>query len=147
MKVKPISEWHEDLGSSIFISFGRDENGKIEGSPPELYWGSAWLEDDFDETKWTHFIDGDFNFVFSDVDPVNFPETTPRINLDKRACIDLVTSLNPSWDLIYSGRINAFGEIPFSGNWIWNRNSLRKLTNEKLYEFYLRVRKGEIIND
>lgn len=74
MKLLPYSEWHEDLGSSIFVSFDRDENGEIMGSPPELYWGSGYLEDGFDEEKWTHFIDGDFNFIFSDADPVNFPK-------------------------------------------------------------------------
>jgi hypothetical protein len=73
MKLLPVSEWHEDDGSSIFVSFSRDENGVILGEPPELYWGSGYLEGDFDEAKWTHFIDGDCNFIFSDADPVNFP--------------------------------------------------------------------------
>ena len=43
------------------------------GEPPELYWGYGYLQEEFDEEKWTHFIDGDFNFVFSDADPENFP--------------------------------------------------------------------------
>lgn len=76
MKLKPSSEWHEDLGSSIFVCFSRDENGEILGEPPELYYGSGYLEEDFDFDKWTHFIDGDFNFIFSDADPVNFPPRT-----------------------------------------------------------------------
>ena len=76
MKLLPSSEWHEDLGSSIFVSFSRDENGEILGGPPELYFGYGYLEQDFDEEKWTHFIDGDFNFIFSDADPVNFPPRT-----------------------------------------------------------------------
>ena len=73
MKLKPTEEWHEDLGSSIFVSFSKDENGNILGEPPELYYGSGYLEEDFDFEKWTHFIDGDFNFIFSDADPANFP--------------------------------------------------------------------------
>ena len=58
MKVLPSEEWHEDLGSSIFISFSRDENGEILGEPPELYYGSGYLEEFFDFDRWTHFIDG-----------------------------------------------------------------------------------------
>jgi len=73
MKCKPSSEWHEDLGASIFISFSKDESGNILGEPPELYYGSGYLEEDFDFEKWTHYIDGDFNFIFSDADPLNFP--------------------------------------------------------------------------
>ena len=72
MKALPSSDWHEDLGASIFISFSRDENGDILGEPPELYFGSGYLEDDFDFDKWTHFIDGNFNFIFYDADPKNF---------------------------------------------------------------------------
>lgn len=73
MKVLKTEDWHEDLCASIFISFIRDENGVIQGEPPELYYGAGYLEDDFDFDKWTHFIDGDFNFIFSDADPINFP--------------------------------------------------------------------------
>jgi len=72
MNLKPTSEWHEDLGASIFVCFSRDKNGNILGETPELYYGSGYLEEDFDEDKWTHFIDGDFNFIFSDADPDNF---------------------------------------------------------------------------
>jgi hypothetical protein len=81
MNLKPASEWHEDLGASIFVSFTRDEKGEILGEPPELYYGSCYLEDDFDHDKWTHFIDGDFNFIFSDADPLNFP---PLTKVDKK---------------------------------------------------------------
>ena len=73
MKVLKSEDWHEDLGASIFISFSRDDKGEILGEPPELYYGSGYLEGDFDFSKWTHFIDGDFNFIFSDADPINFP--------------------------------------------------------------------------
>ncbi len=73
MKCLPTSEWHEDLGASIFVSFSRDEDGNILGEPPELYWGSGYLDEDFDEEKWTHYIDGDFNFIFEDADPFSFP--------------------------------------------------------------------------
>lgn len=76
MKLKPITEWHEDLGASIFVSFSRDEKGEILGEPPELYYGSGYLEENFDDKKWTHFIDGDFNFIFTDADPLNFPPLT-----------------------------------------------------------------------
>ena len=73
MKLKPSDEWHEDLGQSIFVCFSRDENGEILGEAPELNYGYGYLEEDFDFDKWTHFIDGDFNFIFSDADPINFP--------------------------------------------------------------------------
>lgn len=73
MKLLSSEDWHEDLGVSIFVSFSYDDYGKILGEPPELYFGSGYLEDDFDFDKWTHFIDGDFNFIFSDADPINFP--------------------------------------------------------------------------
>jgi len=73
MKLLKSEEWHEDLGASIFVSFSRDENGTILGEPPELYYGSGYLQENFDFDKWTHFIDGDFNFIFSDADPINFP--------------------------------------------------------------------------
>ena len=73
MKLLPTSEWHEDLGASIFVYFSRDENGMILGEPPEVDFLSGYLEDGFDAEKWTHFIDCDLNFIFSDADPVNFP--------------------------------------------------------------------------
>lgn len=73
MKLLKSEDWHEDLSCSVFVSFSRDEDGNILGEPPELYVGSGYLEDGFDFEKWTHFIDGDFNFLFSDADPVNFP--------------------------------------------------------------------------
>lgn len=73
MKLLPTHQWHEDLGASIFVSFSRDENGNILGEPPELMYSSYYLEENFDQEKWTHFIDGDFNFIFSDADPANFP--------------------------------------------------------------------------
>lgn len=73
MKLRPTSEWHEDLGTSVFVSFYRDENGRILGEPPEIYFADGYLEDGFDNEKWTHFIDGDFNFMFSDADPELFP--------------------------------------------------------------------------
>lgn len=74
MRVLDSSEWHEDYGSSIFISYSRDKYGNILGETPELYYGQGYLEEDFDFDKWTHFIDGNFNFIFSDVDPINFPQ-------------------------------------------------------------------------
>ena len=74
MKCLPSEEWHEDLGASIFISFSRDENGIIQGEPPEIYYGRGYLEVGFNFEKWTHFIDGDFNFIFTDIDPINFPK-------------------------------------------------------------------------
>ena len=73
MRLLPTSEWHEDLGASIFVCFSRDSSNEILGEPPEIYYGSGYLEENFDEDKWTHFIDGDFNFIFSDADPENFP--------------------------------------------------------------------------
>ncbi len=72
-KARKTEDWHEDLGGVLFISFGRDKTGQIQGEPPEFYMGSGYLEDDFDDKKWTHFIEGNFNFIFTAADPVNFP--------------------------------------------------------------------------
>jgi hypothetical protein len=78
MKLLSSEDWHEDFGASIFVSFSYDYYGEILGEPPELYYGSGYLEDGFDFDKWTHFIDGDFNFIFSDADPINFPPRTKK---------------------------------------------------------------------
>lgn len=74
MKLLPTSEYHEDMGPCLFVNFSRDENGKILGEPPEVYFASGYMEDGFDGSIWTHFVEGDFNFIFSDADPVNFPK-------------------------------------------------------------------------
>jgi hypothetical protein len=73
MKLLPSDEWYEDLGPSIFVCFDRDEDGTIQGAAPEVYYGHGYMEDNFDFDKWTHFIDGNFNFIFEDADPINFP--------------------------------------------------------------------------
>jgi hypothetical protein len=93
MTLKSTLDWHEDLGSSIFVCFSRDENGDILGETPELYYGSGYLEDDFDDEKWTHFIDGDFNFIFSDADPIN---VSRMIEQDLNSC-------DPSTVLVVEG--------------------------------------------
>jgi hypothetical protein len=74
MKLLKSDEYHEDMGSRIFISFERDADGKIQGAPPDVRCCSGYLEDDFDDKEWTHFIDDNLNSMFSDVDPVNFPK-------------------------------------------------------------------------
>ena len=74
MKLRPTSEYHEDFGNCIFINFSRDEDGTIRGEPPEIDFKQGYLEEDFDESKWTHFIEGDWNFIFTGADPINFPD-------------------------------------------------------------------------
>ena len=75
-KLLKTEEYNEEMGSVIFVSFSRDDQGVILGEPPEVYCGSGYLEQDFDENKWTHFIDNNLNFLFTDADPVNFPSLT-----------------------------------------------------------------------
>lgn len=83
MIVRKTGDYHEDMGCCIFISFSRDKNGKILGEPPEICFANGYAETDFDESKWTHFIDGDTNFIFSGADPVNFPPLKQAANLTK----------------------------------------------------------------
>ena len=52
MRLLPSDEWHEDLGASIFVCFSRDESGEILGEPPELCYGSGYLDDEFDFDTW-----------------------------------------------------------------------------------------------
>jgi len=73
MKLLKSEEYHEDMGSRIFISFERDESGKTQGSPPDVWCCSGYLEDDFDGEEWTHFIDDNLNSMFSDADPIGYP--------------------------------------------------------------------------
>lgn len=73
-KLRKTEEYDEEIGCVIFVSFSRDDDGTIIGEPPEVMVSRGYLEDDFDETKWTHFIDNHLNFIFTDADPVNFPE-------------------------------------------------------------------------
>ena len=74
MKLVETSEYDEEEGPCLFVSFSRDDEGNILGEPPEVYFGSGYLEEDFDDEKWTHFIRGEnFNFLFTHADSVNFP--------------------------------------------------------------------------
>ena len=74
MKLYKAKEYHEDLGNVLFISFSTDENGVIQGEPPEFYMGAGYLECDFDHDKWTHYItDINWNSIFNQADPINFP--------------------------------------------------------------------------
>lgn len=74
MKLLKTEEYHEDMGNCLFVSFSRDDNGQILGEPPDVDFKSGYMEDDFDEKKWTHFVDGDFNFIFTGADPDKFPK-------------------------------------------------------------------------
>ena len=67
-------DYHEDFGNCLFISFSRDSNNEIIGEPPEVKFSSGYLEEGFDEIKWTHFVKGSFNFLFEQADPENFPK-------------------------------------------------------------------------
>jgi hypothetical protein len=64
----PTSEFHEDDGIALFVSFSRGEDGVVLGEPPEFYMGSGHLEDNFDDKKWTHFIKASsLNYIFESV--------------------------------------------------------------------------------
>ena len=72
-RLRKVEEYNEEMGCVIFVSFLRDDRGVIQSDPPDVYCGCGYLEPDFDEKKWTHFIDDDLNWLFTDADPVNFP--------------------------------------------------------------------------
>lgn len=75
MKLNKTEEWHEDDGPVLFISFSTNKDGVIQGEPFETYFGSGYLDDGFDSSKWTHYVDGiNWNFIFTQADPINFPE-------------------------------------------------------------------------
>jgi len=78
VKLRPTDEYHEDMGSCLFVSFSRESDGAILGEPPEIAFKEGYLEIDFDPEEWTHFIDGDFNFIFTDADPDKFPKIEPK---------------------------------------------------------------------
>ena len=71
-KLLKTEEYNEEMGCVIFVSFSRDDDGSIVREPPEVMVSHGYLDDDFDENKWTHFIDNNLNFMFSGADPVNF---------------------------------------------------------------------------
>ena len=73
-KLLKTEEYNEEMGSVIFVSFSRNENGEIIGEPPEVCIACGYMDDTFDEKKWTHFIDDNLNFLFQDADPINFPK-------------------------------------------------------------------------
>ena len=64
MKIKPVSEWHEDLGASIFIRFSRDEEGQIRGEPPEVCFVSGYLDDAFNMDEWEYYLVDNVNTWF-----------------------------------------------------------------------------------
>ena len=75
MKINKTEDYHEDNGPAMFFSFSRDKEGNLLGEPPEVCFSFGYLEVGFDEEKWTHWIDGRwFNFVFTSLDPVSFPD-------------------------------------------------------------------------
>lgn len=73
VRLLKTEEYDEEMGYVIFVSFSKDVDGEIIGEPPEVKVSHGYLEVDFDETKWTHFIDNNLDFMFIDADPVNFP--------------------------------------------------------------------------
>ena len=73
--LRNTEDYHEDLGLVVFVSFGKDENGEILGEPPEVYAGYGYLDCDFDEVKWDYFFEINFNSLFEQADPVNYPPT------------------------------------------------------------------------
>jgi hypothetical protein len=64
MNLQKTEDYHEDLGLVIFVSFSIDENGEVLGEPPEVYAGNGYMDPDFDDEKWTHFFEIDFNSLF-----------------------------------------------------------------------------------
>ena len=73
MELFKTEDYDEELGYMLFVSFSRDENGKILSEPPEVKLSHGYVEDDFDADKFTHFIDVNCNSIFEQADPVNFP--------------------------------------------------------------------------
>ena len=71
-QLQKTEDYHEDFGDCLFISFSRDDKGNILGEPPEVCFSSVHT-DGFDESEWTHFIHQDWNFLFTEADPKNFP--------------------------------------------------------------------------
>ncbi len=71
--LRKTKDYHEDMGLVAFVSFSKDENGEILGEPPEVYAGHGYIECDFDEVKWDYFFEVNFNSLFEQADPVNFP--------------------------------------------------------------------------
>jgi len=64
----PTSEYHEDDGNVLFVSFSRNDKGIVLGEPPLFHMGYGYLEEDFDENQWTHFIKGSsLNYIFDSV--------------------------------------------------------------------------------
>lgn len=75
MKLMKTEEYHEDYGACLFFSFSYDEDGNILGEPPEVTFASGYLEDDFEQNVWTHFVRGcDLNTIFEQADPASFPK-------------------------------------------------------------------------
>lgn len=73
MNLSKTEDYHEDYGPCLFFSFSRDSEGNILGEPQDVMFSYGYLEDDFDDKKWTHFIaDENFNFAFEQADPENF---------------------------------------------------------------------------
>ncbi len=67
-------DYHEDYGDCLFVRFSTEEDGSIIGESPEVVFASGYIQDGFDEKEWPYFVKGCWNFMFTDADPVNFPE-------------------------------------------------------------------------
>lgn len=64
MKIKPADQWHEELGSRLFIKFSRDEEGNILGEEPTVEFASGYTQIGFNIDEWEYFLDESINCWF-----------------------------------------------------------------------------------
>lgn len=74
MKIRPVSEWHEDLGCRMFIKFTRDEDGEILGESPQVEFASGYIQDGFDIVDWDYFLDESINTWFEQVESIELKD-------------------------------------------------------------------------
>ena len=59
-----------------------------------------------------------------------------KIDLQKEDLINLVTSVQPSYDLMETSLINPLGRYWNAGGWDWYKHELNELSERKLYDIY-----------
>ncbi len=69
MIVMKTEDYHEDMGAQIFISFNREDDGTMVGEPFDVKMCNGYMDDNFDEKEWTHFLFVEsYNFVFEAIE-------------------------------------------------------------------------------
>ena len=60
-----------------------------------------------------------------------------KVDLDKKALVDLVNGTSPNYDLFDNPLIKLCGTFNGSyGTWSWNKDNLEKCSEEQLYDLY-----------